>query len=43
MNYSPVLLICYNRLSEFNKLFNKVKKLQNRKIYIFQDGKKKKI
>ena len=42
MNYSPVLLICYNRLSEFNKLFNKVKKLQNRKIYIFQDGKKKK-
>lgn len=41
MNCSPVLLICYNRPLEFIKLFNKVKKLQNRKIYIFQDGKKK--
>jgi hypothetical protein len=38
---SPILIICCNRFNEFFKLFKVVSKQKNRKIYIFQDGKKK--
>ena len=37
---SPILIICYNRPTEFFKLFKKIEKLKKRKIFIFQDGKK---
>lgn len=35
---SPILIICYNRPKEFSKLINLVKKMKQRKIFIFQDG-----
>ena len=38
---SPILIICHNRFNEFFKLFKVVSKQKNRKIYIFQDGRKK--
>jgi len=36
---SSILIITYNRPKEFKKLFSAVKKFQDRKIFIFQDGK----